>query len=227
MSHRENITRIKAVYNALEELANEVVFTGGATVSLYAERPVDETRPTEDVDILIELAHYKGYAAIEEKLRRKGFVNDQESGIICRYIINGITVDVMPTSENILGFSNQWYSEAFANAIQITIGENYVINIFSAPYFIATKLDAYNDRGEGDGRMSSDFEDIIFVLNNRNSIWEEMNKAPESVKHYLKEEFNKLLRHPYIEEWISSHLDYSEQKRVSFILGGMEQFANY
>jgi hypothetical protein len=34
MSHRENMTRIKAVYLALEELASEVVFVGGATVSL-------------------------------------------------------------------------------------------------------------------------------------------------------------------------------------------------
>jgi hypothetical protein len=33
MSHRENITRIKAVYLALEELGPEVVFVGGATVS--------------------------------------------------------------------------------------------------------------------------------------------------------------------------------------------------
>jgi hypothetical protein len=37
MSHRENLLHIKAVHNALEELADEVVFVGGATVSLYAE----------------------------------------------------------------------------------------------------------------------------------------------------------------------------------------------
>ncbi|HEX9513239.1 MAG TPA: hypothetical protein VF939_22265 [Puia sp.] len=48
------------------------------------------------------MLHYKDYAAIEEKLRSKGFVNDVESGVICRYTIHGITVDVMPTSENIL-----------------------------------------------------------------------------------------------------------------------------
>jgi hypothetical protein len=43
MSHRENITRIRAVYIALEELAPEVVFVGGATVSLYSTRPETET----------------------------------------------------------------------------------------------------------------------------------------------------------------------------------------
>ena len=66
MSHRENITRIKAVHLALEELAADVVFVGGATVSLYSTRPETETRPTGDVDIVVEIMHYKDYAAIED-----------------------------------------------------------------------------------------------------------------------------------------------------------------
>lgn len=39
MSARENITRIKVVHDALQELAAEVVFVGGATVALYTDRP--------------------------------------------------------------------------------------------------------------------------------------------------------------------------------------------
>lgn len=68
---RESITRIKVVYDALEELANEVVFVGGATVALYADRPSGEARPTDDVDILVELMHYRNYALEDEKLSRK------------------------------------------------------------------------------------------------------------------------------------------------------------
>lgn len=95
MSHLQNITRIKVVYNALEELGPEVVFVGGAAVSLYTDRPAEETRPTEDVDILMEVTGYIHYALIEEKLRQKGFANDVESGVICRYTVQGIIVDVM------------------------------------------------------------------------------------------------------------------------------------
>lgn len=224
MSHRENITRIKAVYMALEELAQEVVFVGGATVSLYSTRPETETRPTDDVDIVVEIMHYKEYAAIEEKLRNKGFVNDVESGVICRYTIHGITVDVMPTSEDILGFSNKWYPEAFANSIQVNPEDGLSIRVFSAPYFLATKLEAFVDRGENEGRFSSDFEDIVHVLNNRQSIWEEMKNADEPVKQYLKSEFAKLLDQKYIDEWIAVHLEYNEQRRVGFILGSMSEF---
>jgi len=224
MSHRENITRIKAVYLALEELAPEVVFVGGATVSLYSTRPETETRPTDDVDIVVEIMHYRDYAAIEEKLRSKGFINDIESGVICRYSIHGITVDVMPISEDILGFSNKWYPEAFANSIQVNLEEGLSIRVFSAPYFLVTKLEAFVDRGENEGRFSSDFEDIVHVLNNRQSIWEEMKNADEPVKQYLKSEFAKLLDQKYIDEWISVHLDYNEQRRVGFILGSIAGF---
>jgi hypothetical protein len=105
MNRRENITRIKPVHNALQKMASEVVFVGGATVSLYNDRAGSDTRPTDDVDILVEVAHYTDYAAPEDKLRQKGFINDVESPVICRYKVNGIIVDVMPTGKDILGFS--------------------------------------------------------------------------------------------------------------------------
>lgn len=224
MSHHENIARIKAVYNALGDLTSEVIFIGGATVSLYADRPARESRPTDDVDVLIELLYYKDYAAIEEKLRARGFVNDIESGIICRYIVRGIVVDIMPTSGKILGFTNKWYKEAFVHAEKRKIDEDYTIRIFSPAYFIASKLEAYRGRGQNDGRMSSDFEDIVYILNNRTAIWQELKTSPSKVRQYLKDQFRKLLNEPYIGEWVSSHLDYNEQKRVNFILNSLQEF---
>lgn len=68
MSHHQNLLRIKVVHKALEELGNQVVFIGGATVSLYTDRQAEEVRPTDDIDVLIELTTY---AAIEDKLRKK------------------------------------------------------------------------------------------------------------------------------------------------------------
>jgi hypothetical protein len=66
----------------------EVAFVGGATVSLYTDSSTGESRPTDDVDILIEVAHYTAFAKIKKKLRKKGFVNDTEpvlsAGILFR-----------------------------------------------------------------------------------------------------------------------------------------------
>lgn len=226
MNLHQNIVRIKAVYRALGDLAGDVIFVGGATVALYADRPATDVRPTDDVDIVVEVAGYVGYAALESRLREKGFVNDQASGIICRYSIRGIIVDVMPTAKDILGFSNKWYADAFQYSEEIQLDE-YKLKIFSAPFFIATKLEAFKGRGNGDGRTSSDFEDIIFLLNNRTTIWDEMNEASHELKAYLQDECKALLENPNIQEWISAHLDFTEQRRLSFILGGLYAFTNF
>jgi predicted nucleotidyltransferase len=182
MSYRENIVRIKAVNNALEEISKEVVFVGGATVSLYADRITGEIRPTDDVDILLEVGHYSAYAKIEEKLRKKGFVNDIESGIICRWIIRGIIVDIMPTEGSIPGFTNRWYKEGFTTAMEHRLDNTHAIFIFRPEYFIASKLEAFKNRGENDGRTSTDFEDIIYVLNSRSVIWKEMAESSRPLK---------------------------------------------
>ncbi|MRG46806.1 hypothetical protein GFS24_16925 [Chitinophaga sp. SYP-B3965] len=222
MGHQQNITRIKAVYNALEEIAKEVVFVGGATVSLYADRPAVETRPTDDIDIMVEVVGYSEYAQIEEKLRSKGFTNDQTSRVICRYQVRGITVDVMPTDQTILGFSNRWYKAAFATSIDILIDGDYSFRILRPDYFIATKLEAFKGRGKNDGRTSSDFEDIIHVLNNRTTIWDEIQQAEEELRHYFTKSFAGLLQNPYLEEWIMANLEYHERNRVEYIVRGLK-----
>lgn len=66
MSHHVNIVRIKAVANALDTLKEKVVFVGGATISLYPDKPVLEVRPTDDVDVIIEILNYKNRVELEE-----------------------------------------------------------------------------------------------------------------------------------------------------------------
>ena len=224
MNDQANLVRIKVVNDALEELKDDVVYVGGATVAMYRDRPAAESRITDDVDVVVELTTYKAFAQIEDKLRQKGFENDLDSKIICRYSIKGITVDVMPTDGTILGFRNQWYPDGFRHAIEFPINETDKIRIFSAVYFLASKINAYNDRGNNDGRTSPDFEDIVYILNNRSTIWDEMENASGDVRNYLKLEFTRLINLEHIDEWISVHLENSEQRRVGYIVGGLRHF---
>jgi hypothetical protein len=207
LSHHTNIVRIKAVANALNELKEKVVFVGGATISLYPDRPVLEVRPTDDIDVIIEILNYVDRAKLEERLRSIGFSHDIESGVICRYKIQGIIVDIMPTNDPSIGFTNIWYPEGFEKAVDHEIDERSIIKILSAPYFIATKIEAHKARGKNDGRTSHDFEDIVYVLENRESIWEEMDNSDSSVKEYLRSEFQILLKNPNLFEWIDSHVE--------------------
>lgn len=226
MSERNNIARIRTVFSALEELRSKVVFVGGATVSFYRDRPVTELRVTEDVDIVVEIATYTGFAEIEEKLRKKGFVNDISSRVICRYIVQGVIVDIMPTNENVLGFSNPWYKDGFINAVSFSIDTSTEIKILDPLYFLSSKMVAFNNRGKNDGRTSTDFEDIVYLLNNRNAIWDELLLAPPKVKRFLKDQFRGLLTSAHFKEWISAHLELFEQRRINYIIERLSQFSN-
>ncbi|MBI3882972.1 MAG: nucleotidyl transferase AbiEii/AbiGii toxin family protein [Sphingobacteriales bacterium] len=224
MSHHINIVRIKAVANALNDLNEKVVFVGGATISLYPDRAVLEVRPTDDIDVIIEILNYADRAKLEEKLRLIGFAHDIESGVICRYKIQGIVVDIMPTNDSSIGFTNKWYPEGFENAVNYEIDDKNVIKILSAPYFIATKLEAHKGRGKNDGRTSKDFEDIIYVLENRESIWDEMNNTNKSVKEYLRFEFLVLLNNPNLFEWIDAHVERGSPPATYLIMKKLKEF---
>ena len=121
MSHLTNIVRIRAVNNALGTLKDKVVFVGGATVSLYADRMAPESRPTDDVDIVVEIASRWDYAQLEAQLRQVGFQNDITGKFLGRYLMQGVILDVMPTDESILGFSNKWYADGFKTAADYLI----------------------------------------------------------------------------------------------------------
>jgi predicted nucleotidyltransferase len=105
---------IATVARGLTDLVEQVTFVGGTTIGLYLTDPLAPSpRPTDDVDCIIALEGRKGFYALEKKLRARGFANSTEPGDpICRFVFAGIKVDVMPSDEKILGFSNRWYAEA-------------------------------------------------------------------------------------------------------------------
>lgn len=102
---------------ALGELVDEVVFVGGATVTLWITDPAaPPPRPTKDVDVIVEVATRSGYHAFEDRLRAAGFKGDEH--VICRWHHrSGVIVDAMPTKAELLGFENRWQREAFPPSV--------------------------------------------------------------------------------------------------------------
>jgi predicted nucleotidyltransferase len=226
MSHSINLQRIKVVNKALGSLKDNVVFIGGATISFYPDRHVFEIRVTEDVDIIVEILNYSDRTELEEQLRAIGFEHDIESSVVCRFKIQDIIVDIMPTNDASIGFSNKWYPEGFREAIDYAIDETNSIKILSAPYFLATKLEAFKGRGNNDGRISHDFENIVYILENRGSVWKEMNDLEGEIKDYLKSEFSALLNNRHIQEWIGSHVERASPPRTYYIIEELKKFCS-
>jgi predicted nucleotidyltransferase len=193
-----NTEMIKTVVSGLGELVNEVVFIGGAITELYVgdRSQISEVRQTDDVDCIIEIASRKNYANLEAQLRKQKFENDQK--IICRWHYQGVIVDIMPTDEKILGFSNRWYSEGIVHAIPYEIEKNITIRILELPYFIGCKLEALFNRGMRDLRLSKDLEDIIFLLNYGTKVITDNN----GLKKYISDQVKILLAKPELREAI-------------------------
>jgi len=203
-----NLDTVGRVAEGLKELRGDMVFIGGAVISLYTDDPAaDEIRPTQDVDLTINLGN--GYAKIvqmNERLSELGFNPTHEGKSICRYQYDGIDVDIMPASDTAIGPSNKWYLPGFDNLEQVTLENGLEINLLPAPYFLATKFEAFKDRGDGDYRGSADFEDIIYVLDNRTTIVEEILGADPEVKNFLQNEFHGILENPAADEILSMHI---------------------
>jgi predicted nucleotidyltransferase len=193
-----NLPRLQAVAHALGALRERVVFVGGATVNLYSTAPqaTPEPRITDDVDCIVEVAPRTAFYALEDELRALGFVNDTQANVICRWQLHGLTVDIMPTDSNILGFTNPWYAEGFAQATPYELPDGTTIRILSPPYFVATKLVALRDRGWDDLRLSQDLEDLVHVLDNRFTLPDEIAASESGVRADISQRVNALLLHP-------------------------------
>lgn len=226
MSYQTNIVRLKAVARALDEWKDKVIFVGGATISLYASRPqAVSIRPTDDVDVVVELISIGEFYNLQNYLLEKGLKNDPESPIISRFLLQGLKVDFMPTDPSVLGFSNRWYPEGVKSSVTRVLNNDTAIRIFTSPYFIASKMEAFKTRGKEDIYASHDLEDIIFVLDNRDEIEEELTNANSEVRSFLKKEFAKLLNKPSFAEALLGHVEQTDQiKRKEKILNIMNSF---
>lgn len=224
----DNIKRLMIIAEGLGQLRHEMVFVGGTVTSLYAnDMTAPDIRPTTDVDCVTEIATYGSYENLENNLRNRGFINDIESGVICRWKYKGETVDVMPDDEKILGFSNKWYKIGIKNKIIYPITDKIQIFIFPVLYFLAAKIEALYSRGGQDWRGSSDFEDIVFVLNNRNDVVDEFKaEVNESLKIYLSQWAASVLGRPNHEEEIESVLAYEDYIRKGYVVNVLESFAS-
>ncbi len=213
---------VRIVAEHLGDLRDEVVFLGGATVGLLITDPATTSvRPTKDVDVIVEVGSYGKYATLQDRLRDKGFSEDTSEGApICRWVIASIKVDVMPTHERILGFSNRWYGPAIKSAQRLQLTDSLTIRVVSPPHFMATKIEAFHGRGEGDYLLSHDIEDLFAMIDGRPELINEIEKTDEDLRLYLHEQIEALLADHSFRESLSGNLrsDAASQARLPTIL---------
>lgn len=221
MTKKPGIGMIREALTCLGDLKDEVVLLGGAAVTLLVTDPAaPPPRFTLDVDVVVEMATTGDYYRFAEKLRERGFREDSsEDAPICRWKIQDLLIDIMPTTPSVLGFGSRWYKPAFLNATATQVSPGVSARVVTSPYFLATKVDAFRSRGGGDYASSHDIEDIITVIDGRETVVAEVAKADQEVQAYLVESFRHLMSDRYFIESISMHLppDSASQQRCPLV----------
>jgi hypothetical protein len=189
-----NLQLLEAAARVLRPLLEDLVFVGGCATGLLITDPAAvRIRPTKDVDAITEVGSYAGYAALSDRLRDLGLTEDHREGApICRWRYEDLMIDVMPTDQRILGFSNRWYEPALASAQRVEIA-GMSLRVVTPIYFLAMKLEAFHGRSNNDVMGSHDLEDLITVIDGRREVVDELRAALPDVRAYVASELQQLL----------------------------------
>ncbi|PKF70904.1 hypothetical protein CW360_10300 [Pseudomonas fluvialis] len=199
MSHTHNIQMLEVVAQALgPDLCQEVAFVGGCTTALLLtdEFSREEVRYTDDVDLVVHLTGYAQWQKLVEQLQQKGFKQSQQDDVICRLRLGELKVDFMPEDSetaDLLGCNNRWFKDGLANAQCHVLPSGCRIRLFTPPYFLGSKLEAYAGRGAQNPLGSQDLEDILNLVNGREELLQEVDAAEPELRTYLADNLTSLL----------------------------------
>lgn len=113
-----------------------------------------------------------------------------------------------------------------STAIEMEIGDATHIRVVTAPFFVATKLEAFKGRGGADYTTSRDLEDLMAVLDGRPEIVDEIARAHELCS-FIAGEFRQMLRVPAFLDALPGHLlpDRVSQERLPILMNRMRSIA--
>jgi hypothetical protein len=218
-----SVELLELAADSLGELVDEVVFVGGATLALWTTDPAaPPSRPTTDVDVVVEVTTRSAFHNFEQRLRGVGFREDQEQGVICRWRHSGnsLVLDVMPADPAILGFENRWQREALPYAVPRELPSGARIRAIPPPYLLATKIEAFKSRGAQDYLGSPDFGDIVTIIDGREEVVDEVSNANADLRSFLGDEIPRLMADARFDDGVFSALrpDEASQARAEAVV---------
>ncbi|UTI66281.1 nucleotidyl transferase AbiEii/AbiGii toxin family protein [Paraconexibacter antarcticus] len=217
-----SIELLERAASALADLRDEVVFVGGATIVLWITDPAAPTpRPTIDVDVIVEVTTRPQLIRFDQALRDRGFREDRDSGIIGRWNHGtDLILDAIPADASLLGFENHWQRQALPHAQTRKLPSGTTIRAVSPPYLLATKLEAYTGRGQGDPFGSRDLTDVLALFDGRHELTAEIAAAPTDIRTYIADQLNTFTAMPRFLDAVHGSLapDPASQARADTVI---------
>ena len=184
---------------------------------------------TIDIDLSVEVVTLFELYELETRLRERGFRHDTREGApICRWLVEGVTVDVMPTEASVLGMASEWFHEAVTTAARMDLGDGVQAPVIKRPYFLATKLTAYRDRGAKDPYMSKDLEDIVTLFDGCRETNFLLGEGSSSLRNFITAGMQAHLENPEFVEAVEGcfRADPVARERSRIVLERMRAIAS-
>ncbi|MDX2250611.1 MAG: hypothetical protein SF052_27765 [Bacteroidia bacterium] len=219
---------LETLASGFGESLHKVVFIGGATLSLYVtDRSAPECHPSGDIDGIVGGSSMIEFLEFQQIIEKKGFKRMKLSRPGAeQWMYEGIKVRLMPMNTEKIGFTNRWYEEGVFHARTYRLPGGRPIRIFMPAYFMASKIDAFLNRGGTDLRMSEDFQDLVYLLDNRQEILDDIQQAFYEVRSYIQQQFARFLTLSHLDEGIAYALpDSFDEENILRIRQIMEKIA--
>jgi predicted nucleotidyltransferase len=193
-----NLALLVGMARAMGSLRDQVVFVGGCATGLLLDNAgLMDVRPTQDVDAIVEVATLASYHELADQLMQRGFKQTlADNTPPFRWYWSRMQLDLVPLDEKVLGFANPWYRVGYAAALTTELEPGLSVRHLSAPHFLATKFEAFKDRGQNDVYLSHDLEDILTVVEGRARLAQELRQADLAVKKHVSDCVAALLNMP-------------------------------
>jgi hypothetical protein len=149
------------VLDAFGAHADHFVFAGSSVLGLYAKPTGSALRTTKDVDCISTRTPWVLQEKVLADLSTQGVLKPDHE-VQCRYRVcqGDVDVDVLSPEGKNVGGVNPWFERACKRARPYVLDDGRRINAISPPFFLATKVVAFANRGP-DAQSSKDVEDIV------------------------------------------------------------------
>lgn len=216
-----SVQRLARVARALGDVADQVVFIGGAIAPLLQlDPPFPEARPTKDIDGVVASATYTDSGRLADALRARGFTQSaQDSAHIHRWRSpDGDALDLVPSGSHLGGSGQLWDRLAIEHCVEVELSDDLRIRHASAAAFLALKWAAFADRGRSDPWGSHDLEDILALTASRVDIAKQVEGAAGELAQFVAESTRQFLRLQLAEDTLAGHLNNAQDPRMTMRL---------